>query len=161
MGEAPLLAIALSYRLVVTLADVFAAEPFSWISVGQELETAQLIPPPPVRRRHASALSHYGLDDSHRSAVLVRSAALSLVGGMGAATAALPREGRWSTVGWFLRSAYSAGDDRLWLLSDAPQAYLLPVLGLAWDWSWCPSTDWPAVGPAGHGWDALACLDGW
>ena len=44
---------------------------------------------------------------------------------------ALPREGMdGRPLGGFSAAAYSAGDDRLWLLSDAPQAYLLPVLGL-------------------------------
>ena len=43
----------------------------------------------------------------------------------------LPREGMdGRPLGGFSAAAYSAGDDRLWLLSDAPQAYLLPVLGL-------------------------------
>ena len=44
---------------------------------------------------------------------------------------ALPREGMdGRPLGGFSAAAYSAGDDRLWLLSDAPQAYLLPLLGL-------------------------------
>ena len=33
-------------------------------------------------------------------------------------------------LGGFSAAAYGAGDDRLWLLSDVPQVYLLPVLGL-------------------------------
>ena len=44
---------------------------------------------------------------------------------------ALPREGMdGRPLGCFSAAAYCTGNDRLWLLSDAPQAYLLPVLGL-------------------------------
>lgn len=44
---------------------------------------------------------------------------------------ALPREGMdGRPLGGFSAAAYVAGDDRLWVLSDAPQAFLLPVLGL-------------------------------
>lgn len=44
---------------------------------------------------------------------------------------ALPREGMdGRPLGGFSAAAYSAADDRLWLLSDAPQGHLVPLHGL-------------------------------